>query len=150
MTTANTQPQWAAKANVVSAIITTGNNSSEGGGTIGTDTFLLTSAGANDSELDGVILMPTSTAAATSTQACVARFYLSTVSSGSTTSSNTKLIGEQSCASQAADHATNQTTPVVWIPPFSRLPTGTFLLVQQSASPAASTQWDATAFARDY
>jgi hypothetical protein len=146
---ANIAPQFVNSANVGQVAVTAGNTSSEGGGTIGTNMFLLFTAGPNDSFVESIVWMATASAAATATQATVARLFLSTVGSGSPTSANTFLLSEVVLPAVSADSSTVANGPIV-IPVNERIPTGMFLLVTNHASPNAGTQWVATAFGGNY
>ena len=147
--TANVAPQFIADANVGQVAVTAGNTSSEGGGTIGVNTFLLFSAGPNDSFLETVVWMPTASTPATATQATVARLFLSTVGSGSPTAANMFLLAEVVLPSVSADSST-VANPQVSMSVNERIPAGYFLLVTNHAAPAAGSQWCATAFGGNY
>lgn len=153
--TPNTLPTFTNSANITSVAVTAANTSSEGGGTVGTNIFLAYSPGANDSYVDFMRWMPTASAAGTATAATVGRVFLSTVNSGSTTSSNTFLIYEVVLPQVNADSASGANNPLD-IPLGFRLP-GTnaavgalYLLVTNHAAPNASTQWVATTFGANY
>jgi|SRR5580692_315699 hypothetical protein len=147
--TANIAPQFIENANVGQVAVTAGNTSSEGGGTIGTNMFLLFTAGANDSFVENVVWLPTASAVATATQATVARLFLSTVGAGSPTSANCFLLAEVALPSVSADSSTVANNPVV-MPVNERIPTGYFLLVTNHAAPNANSQWVAQAFGGNY
>lgn len=132
-----------------SVLVTAANTSSQGGGTIGTDIFLAFTADAtNGSFVRRVEWMPTATTPTTTT-ATVGRVFLSSVSSGATTSANTRLIAEVVLAATAADNAASQVFPVV-IPLDLVLAPGETILVTNHAAPAASTAWRANVFGGDY
>lgn len=145
----NAQPQFTRQGNVNSVLITAANTSSEGGGTIGTDTFLAFTADAtNGSFVDSVRFIPVATATTTTT-ATVGRVYISSVTSGTTTSANTWLVDEVTLAAQSADSGT---TPVyqIDVPVNTRIPAGYTILVQTNAAPAANTAWRVLVFGGDY
>ena len=143
-----TAPNLLSTPKVTSARITAGNTSSQGGGTIGTDIFLTGSAGSSGTFIERVRFSPTATTATTMT-ATVARIFYSTVSSGSTTSANTFLLGE--CLLPAIS-AGNSTVPAASVdfPLNMSLPTGTTVLVTNHAAPAANTAWVAILIGADY
>ena len=145
---ANTQPQFTLNGNVSSIAVTAGNTSSEGGGTIATDTFKAFTAGANGSFVESVLWMPTATTN-TSMTATVGRVYVSSIASSTTTSANTYLIAEVVLPAVSADHAT---IPVysIEVPINRRIPANWTILVQNNVAPAANTQWIATVFGGDY
>lgn len=145
----NAQPQFTRQANVGSCLITAANTSSQGGGTIATDTFVAFTADAtNGSFVDIVRFIPTATAA-TSTTATVARVYLSSVTTGTVTSANNFLIAEISLPVIAADNASAAVFSID-VPVGYRIPAGWTILVQCNAAPAASTAWRAVTFGGDY
>ncbi len=153
--TPNTLPTFTNSANVSAVAVTAANTSSEGGGTVGTNIFLAFTPGANDSYLDFLRWMPTASAAATNTAATVGRVFLSSVNSGSTTSSNTFLIFEAVLPQVSADSSTGANNAID-IPLQFRLPGSNaavgalYLLVTNHAAPNASTQWLAITFAANY
>lgn len=141
---ANTSPIHPIAATFGAVAVTAANTSSQGGGTIGTDIFLILTTGANGSFISKIRCMPTASAAGTATTATVARFFLSTQSTGATTSSNTHNIGELTLASQTADSSTDAVRPLDY-PLYLFVPTGYSLLVTNHAAPAANTAWKFTA-----
>jgi len=146
----NNDPIYSKVGSITSVAVTAANTSSQGGGTIGTDIFLAFTADAtNGSFVRDVRMLPTSTAAATNTTATVARVFLSTVSSGATTSSNTHLIGELALAAQSADNTTSAVYPVV-LPLNFALPPGMTILVTNHAAPATNTLWKITVTGGSY
>jgi hypothetical protein len=150
----NTSPQFTKNANNQSVAVTAANTSSEGGGTVGTNIFLLFTPGANDSFVDFVRLIATASAAASSTTQTVARIYRSTVNSGTTTSANTFLIAEVALPSVSADNSTLAVNAID-VPIGMRLSGSSgavpeYLLITNHAAPAASTEWVATAVGADY
>ena len=129
--------------------ITTGNSSSQGGGTIGTDIFLAFTADAtNGSFVREVRLNLGESSIGTPSTATVGRVFLSTQTSGSTTSSNTHLWMEVSLPAQTPT-ATVAGVAVV-IPMNLILPAGWTILVTTGASPAANTHWKATVVGGNY
>lgn len=141
---ANTSPIYGLTPLAPSVRLTAASAKSDGSGTIGTDIFLVLTAGANGTRIGRIRLMPTSSAAATATTATVARVFFSTQSSGATTNSNTFLVAEVQLASQSA---ANSTTPVVPVDVVleTPIPSGVSVLVSTHAAPAANTAWVATA-----
>lgn len=147
----NTSPQFTAAGNISSvlagnAALTTSDGS---GGTIGTNIFLAFTAGANDSYVEFVRLMAVSSAAATNTNATTVRIYVSTVTSGATSTANTWLIGEIALPIIDADQTTTATNPFD-MPLGFRLPTGSSILVSCHIANAASTAIRATVFGGNY
>lgn len=130
--------------------ITAANTSSQGGGTIGTDIFnVFTADASNGSFVREVRFNATATVAATATTATVARIFLSTQSTGSTTSSNTHLIGEVTLSSQSADSSTAATYPIIY-PLNIPVPPGYSILVTNHAAPAANTAWKCMVIGGNY
>ena len=150
----NVQPTFTRVANIQSVAVTAGNTSSEGGGTVATSIFLAYTPGSNDSYVDFMRWMPTASAAATNTTATVGRIFLSTVSTGTTTSANTFLIGEVPLPQVSADSSSVANNAVDFALGF-RIPGSLatlpmFLMVTNHVAPAATTQWLATTFGADY
>jgi len=126
--------------NVGGGYATAANVVSDGGGTIGTDMFLVYTSGADGSWLARARFMPVASAAATATTATVARLYISTQSSGATTNANTFHIGEIALPSITAGSASVANFSLEL--PFNyAIPTGRFLLLSNHAAPAANTRW---------
>lgn len=147
---ANNDPIYSRVGKLGHVAVTAANTSSQGGGTVGTDIFLAFTADAtNGSFVRDIRLSATASAAATATTATVARIFISTVTSGSTTSSNTHLFAEVALASQTADQTTSATYPVV-VPMNIALPPGYAILVTNHAAPAANTQWKVVTTGGDY
>jgi hypothetical protein len=147
-----TDPQFSATPNVGQAVwlpATTANTKSDGTGTIGTDMLKVLTAGASGSFVQKVRATPSASAASTATTATVLRLYVSTVSSGATTSANTTLVAEVACPAQTADVATSAVTPVE-IPLGLALKSGQYLLASMHHAAAASTAWHLLGVAGDY
>lgn len=145
----NVSPQFTKNGVVGSVLVTAANTSSQGGGTIATDIFKVVTADAsNGSFIDYVRCIPTATTPTTTT-ATVGRLFASSVTTGTTTSSNTILIIEVALPAIAADNAS---TPANYIdiPLNFRLPAGWTLLATNHAAPAANTSWRFTAIGGDY
>ena len=102
---ANTDPIWTRGGRVNSVLVTAANTSSAGGGTIGTDIFLIATADATNGSFFGVVRVIPVATTPTSMTATVGRIFLSTQASGATTSSNTYLINEHTLPAAAADNA---------------------------------------------
>lgn len=146
---ANSIPRFTKIGDIASVLVTAANTSSQGGGTIGTDIFkAFTADNTNGSFVERVRWMPTATAATTTT-ATVGRVFLSSVSSGATTSANTYLIAEVTLPAIAADNASTAVQPLD-VPLGLALPAGWTVLVTTHAAPAANTAWRAVVFGGDY
>lgn len=149
MTIGNTQPQFTSNGNVNSVLVTAANTSSQGGGTIATDIFKAFTADATyGSYVERVDFIPTATAATTTT-ATVGRVFLSSITSGATTSANTWLIGEVTLPATAADNASTAVN-VFSVAVGYRIPAGYTILVTNHAAPAANTAWRANVIGGDY
>jgi hypothetical protein len=148
---ANTAPIFTLTPTVGHGLLTgnIANTASDGAGSIGTTMTLLESAGANGSFFSRIRVQAVSSAAATSMTATVIRFYLSTQSSGSTTSANTWLIYELSVAALVADHSTNATN-YYDVPLNFAVPSGLNLLASIHANLATNTSWQISVFGGDY
>lgn len=145
----NTDPIFTKNGKINGVLVTAANTSSQGGGTIGTDIFLAFTADAtNGSFVQRVRLIPTATTP-TATTATVARIFLSSVTSGATTSANTHLWDELTLPSVNADNA-SAAVPEFDIMLGFALPPGWTILVTNHAAPAANTAWKAVVVAGDY
>lgn len=146
---ANTDPIWTKNGKVGSVLVTAANTSSQGGGTIGTDIFLaFTADSTNGSFVQRVRCIPTATTPTTTT-ATVGRIFISTQTSGSTTSSNTYLWDEIVLPALSADNASGAVPEfdiILNIP----LPASNTILVTNHAAPAANTSWRFTVIGGDY
>jgi hypothetical protein len=120
--------------------ITAGYAQSSTAGAIGTDSFLLFTPGANGSYVRYIRFSATATVANTNTTATVGRVFVSTVNTGTTTVTNTDLIGEinlpvvQAASSTVAQSFLDLSIEAV-------VPNGSYLLVTTHAAPAANTSW---------
>ena len=145
---ANTNPIYTLTPNFNSVAVTAANTSSQGGGTVATNIFLAWTAGSNGSFLRDVTWVLTESTIATASTGTVGRVFLSTVNSGSTTSSNTFLIKEVALVSQTPS-STLAAVPIV-VPINMMVKTGYYVLVTNHAAPAANTQWIANVTGGDY
>jgi hypothetical protein len=146
---ANSNPRFTRVGNIGSVLVTAANTSSQGGGTVGTDIFKAFTADAtNGSFIERVRLMATATAP-TATTATVARVFVSSVSSGATTSANTYLVAEVTLPATAADNASAAVSPLD-VPLGITLAAGWTILVTNHAAPAANSAWRATVIGGDY
>lgn len=145
---ANTDPIYSASGLFGSIAVTAANTSSQGGGTIATDIFLVFTAGSNGNFIREVRWILGESTIATASTATVGRIFLSTQSSGATTSSNTHLLAEVALASQTPS-STLAGVPIV-IPLNIIVPSGYSLLATNHAAPAAATHWKAIAFGGAY
>jgi hypothetical protein len=147
---ANTDPIFTKVGKISAIAITAANTSSQGGGTIATDIFKAFTADAtNGSFVREVRFMATATTANTATTATVARVFVSSITSGATTSADTHLVYEITLASVTADSST-AAAPFYTVPLGFALPAGYTILVTTHAAPAANTAWKAVVIAGDY
>jgi hypothetical protein len=149
---ANTAPIFTLTPKVSGTRITAAQNNSQGSGTVGTDIFLGFSAGTNGSYLQKVRFTLGGATANTASTAAVLRIYLSTVNTGSTTSSNTWLYQEVTAAPQTPNVVTTLTgaTYPIDVPLNFAIPTGYYILVGSSAVTSANTVWVSNIFGGDY
>jgi hypothetical protein len=149
MTAPNRVPRFTNNGKLPQVAVTAANTKSDGAGTIGTDIFLLLTAGANDSFLEAVRWILTGTVANTASTATVLRIFISTQSSGTTTSANTSLLAEVTVPILTADSSTTA-QPVFDVPIGRTIPSGSTILVTNHAAPAANTAWKAEAMGGDF
>lgn len=149
---ANTVPIYPKTPAINGAIITasiSANVKSDGAGTIGTDSVLVFTPGANGSFVRFVRVKAVASAAATATTATVIRLFQSTQSSGATTRDNTFLIGEIQIPSVSAANSTGA-TPEFDIPVNFALQSDRYLLACTHVVAAANTAFQLTTVAGDY
>jgi hypothetical protein len=127
----------------------TANTDSDGSGTIATDMVLLLTGAADGTFINRIRLTPAATAAATATTASIHRLFLSTVSSGATTSADTVLIAEYAAPSQTAAQTTTSVQPID-VPLGFYIPSTYSLLWSMHHAAAANTLWHAVVFAGAY
>lgn len=145
---ANVAPIFGKTPKFGSVLITAANTSSQGAGTVGTDIFLAYTAGANGAYVRKIRLIPTATTPTTTT-ATVARVFVSSVTSGSTASTDTHLFAEQTLAAIGADNA-SVSVSYYDIVIEDAIPANYTILVTCHAAPAANTAWRACVVALDY
>lgn len=147
----NTQPIFSLVPNVSSVTLTTtaANTSSAGGGTVGTDIFKAFTTGSNGSFINKVRFMSVASAAATTGVATTLRIFVSSVGSGSTSASDTFLIGEVSVPAINSDNSTNATNYYDFIINCA-IPASRFIHVTQHVAQTTNQNWVATAFGGDY
>jgi len=148
---ANKDPIFTLTPKVPQVVIGTQNNRSDGNGTIGTDIFLLLTAGADGTFVSNVSFMPVSTTGGTgaNTAATVLRVFLSTLTTGATSSANTRLIGELTAPVVSAGNSTTAQNALTFPMNFP-IPSGTNILVSTHIANATNTSWQAIAVAGDY
>lgn len=147
-----TSPQFCATGDIQSvlagaAALTTSDGSS---GTIGTNIFVaFTSSSTNGSYVEAIRFINVASAAATSTNATTVRIYVSSITTGSTTTANTWLIAELALPSVTADQTT---TALNWydMPLGFRLNASYTILVSCHIANAASTSVRCVVFGGDY
>lgn len=135
------QPQFTQAGNLVpgNGIVTAANTSSQGGGTIATNIFLVLTAGANGTWVEAIRWIATATAVI-AMNATTARIFLSTQGSGATTSANTVLLDEWALPSVTAG-GTTTSGAYVDRPIRMRINSGQFILVTNAVAPANNTAW---------
>jgi len=145
----NNDPIWSKVGDIQAVAVTAANTSSQGGGTVGTDIFLAFQADATNGgyvrELRWCLAESTIATASTAT---VGRVFVSSVTSGATSSTNTHLIAEVALAAQTPS-STLPGVPIV-IPLDFALPPSYTILVTNHAAPAANTHWKATVIGGKY
>lgn len=150
---ANTQPIFALTPNIgrvkigTTAALTRSDGSAANA--IGTDQFLAFTAGANGSFVQRIRFNPVASAAAVNSVATTLRVYLSTVNTGTPTSSNTSLLAEISVPIISSANSTAATN-YYDIPLNIAVPSGMYILVSQHVAQTTNQQWQATVFGGDY
>lgn len=137
---ANSDPIFSRVGSISAIAVTAANTSSQGGGTIATDIFKAFTADATNGGLIqfGYWILCESTINTAST-ATVGRVFISSVSSGATTSTDTWMYDERALASQTPSSTVAGTKILV---PFNfAIDPGFTILVTNHAAPAANTHW---------
>jgi hypothetical protein len=145
----NNDPIWSKVGDIQAVAVTAANTSSQGGGTIGTNIFKAFEADAtNGGYVRELRFCLAESTIATASTATVGRVFISSLASGTTTSSDTHLIAEVALAVQTPS-ATLPGVPIT-VPLDFALPPGYTILVTNHAAPAANTHWKATVFGGKY
>lgn len=147
----NTAPIFTLTPNVGFARITqaSANVKSDGAGTVGTDIFLLFTAGTNGSYIERIRFSVTASAAATVSVPTTLRVFLSTLNTGTTAPGNTWLVAEISVPALTSDHSTIS-APFYEVNLSMAIPTGLYVLVSQHVAQTANQSWIAAAIGGDY
>lgn len=145
----NAIPQFTKNGAINSVLVTAANTSSQGGGTIATDIFKAFTADATNGSFVEYVRFSATATTPTNTTATVARVFVSSVTSGATTSANTFLVAEMALPATAADNASTAINPFD-IALNIRLPAGWTILVTNHAAPAANTAWRLVVVGGDY
>lgn len=147
--TANTNPIYTATPAIGAIAVTAANTSSQGGGTIATDIFkAFTADDTNGSFVREVRWVLCESTIATASTATVGRVFISSITSGTTTSADTHLWSEVALAAQTPS-STVAGVPIV-IPMNIMLPAGYTILATNHAAPAANTHWKLMVIAGHY
>jgi hypothetical protein len=144
----NVDPIWSREGDIQAVAVTAANTSSQGGGTIGTDIFKAFQADATNGGYVRELRWSLAETTSTASTATVGRVFISSVTSGATTSSNTHLIAEVALATQTPS-GTLPGVPVV-VPLDFALPPGYTILVTNNVIPVANTHWKAVVFGGKY
>jgi hypothetical protein len=150
---ANFNPIYALTPNVSAVKIATTSalTSSFGGANnaIGTDQFLAFTTGASGSFVQRIRFQPVASASAVTSVATTLRVYLSTVNTGTPTSTNTHLLGEIGAPAITTANSTNAVN-YYEIPLNIALPASRYILVSQHVAQTTNQQWQAIVFGGDY
>ena len=148
---ANTSPIFALTPNIgdVNILTTSTMTRSDGVGTIGTNLFLAFTAGANGSFIQRVRFIPVASAAAVTSVATTLRVFLSSLNTGTTTTSDAFLIAEISVPAISTANSTNAVN-YYEIPLNLAIPTSQYILVSQHVAQTTNQNWQAMVFGGDY
>jgi hypothetical protein len=147
----NATPQFTRQANIGSALVNAANTASDGTGNITTPTMYVafTADATNGSYVESARVMVVASAASTAGAATVIRIYISSVTTGATSSANTWLIYELALPAITADQATTATN-FYDIPLGFRIPAGYTILASTHNAANANTDNRVTVFGGDY
>jgi hypothetical protein len=148
---ANTSPIYSLTPNIgdTNILTTSTMTRSDGVGTIGTNLFLVFTAGLDGSFVQRVRFIPVSSAAAVNSVATTLRVFLSSLNVGTTTTSDTFLIAEISVPAISTANATSAAT-YYEIPLNIAVPTGHYILVSQHVAQTTNQNWQAMVFGGNY
>lgn len=150
---ANTNPIFALTPNIGEVKITTTAAlvRSDGGASnaIGTDHFLAFSSGADGSFVQRIRFIPVASAAATNSVATTLRVFLSSVDTGTPTTSNTYLLAEISVPQVSTSNST-QAVNYYEIPLNIAIPANHYILVSQHVAQTTNQSWQAMVFGGNY
>jgi hypothetical protein len=147
---ANTQPQFTAIGDIASCLVTTALTTNDGStGTIGTNIFLGFTAGANGSYVEYARVQAVASVQGTSAAATCLRCFISSITSGGCSTSNTFFWAEVALPAIVADSASTAAIPYDIMLGF-RLPAGWSLLFSTGTAANANTAWRVTTVGGDY
>ncbi len=148
--TANTSPIWSAVPDFGGVVIgqASTNVNSDTAGTIGTNTFVAFSTGTDGAYLQRIRFYFASTTSAINSVATCFNVYISSVSTGSPTSSEAILYQTFQAAAQTIT-TTTPPFPLEFALNFP-LPTNRHILVGQTVAQSANSNWKALVIASDY
>jgi hypothetical protein len=146
---ANTNPNFTAAGDIAGVLATAAWAESEAGFVIGTSGYLAFTAGANGSWVDFARIMGETTSAGTGTTATVGRIWISSIASGTTTTSNTFLWAEVALPAVTAASSSTPVNPVD-VPLGFRLPASYTILFTIHAAAAANTAQGILVIGSDY
>ena len=130
---ANTNPIFVLSSNIGKTIVNAANVATDGSGTIGTNIFLLLTAGSNGSRIDSITFTNSSASAINTSSNTRVACYISTQTSGATSSANTFIFAEGLIPVRTARSATNIGSTITFnFAGGLLIPSGTNILVTSS------------------
>ena len=152
LTTLNTAPIFTGTPRVSSVQIpqaTATVNSQTGGGAIGTNTFIAFTSGASGSYLQKIRFQYTSTTNVINSVLTAFKVYISTVNTGTPTTSQIALIADVQAPAQTIGAVSTSAYPID-VPLNVAIPANNYILVTQTVAQTANSAWVATVFGGDY
>jgi hypothetical protein len=150
---ANTQPIFSLTPNIGTVKITTTaalvRSNGSAANAIGTDQFLAFSSGPSGSFVQRVRFNVVSNTAAVNSVATTLRVFLSTINTGTPSTTDTDLLAEISVPIISAANSTNATN-YYEIPLNIAIPAAHYILVSQHIAQTTNQQWQAIVFGGDY
>ncbi len=149
MTIGNATPQFTKNGVINSTLIYDNNSKTDGSGVINTNIYVAFTANATyGSYVDYIRLIPVAITENSPTTTTVVCIFISSITSGATSSANTYLVAEINLPSQVA---CSSTAPTVYtdVPCGFRLPPGYTILVTAHHEPN-DYYWRALVFGGDY
>lgn len=130
---ANTNPIFVLTSNIGKTLINAANTATDGSGTIGTNIFLLLTAGSNGSRIDSITFTNAAASGVNTSSNTRVACYISTQSSGATNNTNTFIFTEGLIPSDVARSATNTGSTITFnFAGGLLIPSGTNILVTSS------------------
>lgn len=151
LTNLNTAPIFSGTPRIVNTQIssTATTNSQTTGAAIGTNSVIVFTSGASGSYVQKIRFQFTSTTNLINSAATLLKVYYSTINTGTPTAAQIALIADVQAPAQTIGNTTTAAYPIE-VPLNFAMPANTYLLVSQTVTPTANSNWVATVYGGDY